>query len=891
VNAGRASQALEVGFLLLLALGLPLLVPPAGGLSSLVLVLVNLLLAAIVTGSLRGLGAFGCERLEGPELPREILLAAAVGAAIGTAAANSLDSAEGVGILHGPLSVALSVLFGLAVARERTVAAGVGVVLALASPAFGPAAEELYTDVSVAMATAALFAFQGGARSHPVRGPLVRMVRIGLGVLALSLVLATLAAAAPGPSSLVTFRYLSFLALPALLLDDEELSWPWLAAAPALASGFLALTAVGMALERVASLGFGIGLYHRQWVLGLHPAHTGHWFAALFPLALAAALARGRAARIAGGCAASVILVLVLLSYSRAAWAGAVLGGVCLGGAVLLQQRARARASRTTGLAAAGAGLLILLVLVLQGPARSHLTSMFDTRSVARSGRLADLAIGLRMVSEAPVLGHGPNARRLVGHRFERPGDELPSQYFRETGHNAPLKLAGEAGVLSGLVFAVLLGLGVWMPFGRRAREFSAPGSAVAACGAGIAALVPPFLIGGLLDGPHALFWVLLGASVTLAEQRTSGVSAPESFGGWRRVVGLGCGLLLALWALLPAVIGGELREALRLEQQGRMAEAEIALQRTASRAACLVEPHELLARLQARRQGWDDATASLARAVEAGGGSPALRIRLAGLELRRGRVDQALEILEGMPSSLSSGDALAVRTAALISKRELAAATESLADRLALDPEQGAAGFPRPAIESALGVLERRVRDPQRDPAVRRGEALALGRILEAQGRAARALAVYERLRDERRRDPEVWRRLAAVRGRIEGPAAAVEVLRQALERKLTGVQVGLYLALGRALLALERTAEARPALEVALEDWRDQYLDPYPVLAPLAEARQRAGDQDKAAEARAMAEYLAPRWAEQLGRATKDSSVRPIVEAALEASPAAEQ
>ena len=52
--------------------------------------------------------------------------------------------------------------------------------------------------------------------------PKGRLAGVGLGVIAVSLVLATLTAAAPGPSSLVTFRYLCFLALPALLLDDES---------------------------------------------------------------------------------------------------------------------------------------------------------------------------------------------------------------------------------------------------------------------------------------------------------------------------------------------------------------------------------------------------------------------------------------------------------------------------------------------------------------------------------------------------------------------------------------------------------------------------------------------------------------------------------------------
>jgi putative inorganic carbon (hco3(-)) transporter len=183
------------------------------------------------------------------------------------------------------------------------------------------------------------------------------------------------------------------------------------------------------------------------------PAYVGAAAVLLAPIAAGIAFDRrgSRAWRITGAFGALGSGAALLLSQTRGAWLGAVVGLVLLGarhGAVV-----RRRWREGAFVAAA------LVVVFAVTPLGGRVAEAFDLGHGTTRGRLDDWAVGARVVERHAVLGVGPEGYRVVfpqvvsADYVRRHGTEV----IPDRAHNGIVDVAVNGGVVAGLLYAVML--------------------------------------------------------------------------------------------------------------------------------------------------------------------------------------------------------------------------------------------------------------------------------------------------------------------------------------------------------------------------------------------------------------------------------------------------
>jgi O-antigen ligase len=150
--------------------------------------------------------------------------------------------------------------------------------------------------------------------------------------------------------------------------------------------------------------------------------------------------------------------------------------------------------------------------------------------------RVQYLTAGLRMIRDAPLLGHGPGGARRAYPRY-RDADAPPGTPHL---HNNVIQIAAERGLLG-----LAAWIWIWVAFFREAaRAYAALPRAPdddRAIVAGSLAAVTGFLVAGLAEynfgDPHVvnLVWILMGVPFVLAASLAESVARREAAASGRR--------------------------------------------------------------------------------------------------------------------------------------------------------------------------------------------------------------------------------------------------------------------------------------------------------------------------------------------------------------------
>ena len=335
-------------------------------------------------------------------------------------------------------------------------------------------------------------------------------------------------------------------------------------------TALLAVILVTATFEAVSgwSQWFGTDLFGRTWwrgtrrialgrgmrVLGTISSETalGGYMALCSVCALGLAVSvRNLAARIGLGGAGLLMAGCMVLTGSRGAWIGFLVGLVVL--YAYAELPGPRRLLRTWGgRAALGAGVLGVAVAVLQlwGVIWPRLSTLWRHLPI----RLTIWHAALRMFYHSPVVGFGPGTFRRYFPLF-RP------EHFGKRGvglctllaHSEYLEVAVETGMLGLVPFALFLGL--WYQATRRTLENAdgaAPPGPLPAVFAGTVALLVHAAgsVNTRYPTCRLILWVMLGlAAAYWREAEPDGGRAPRPVSPWRSVP-----VLLAVLAAAPVV-------------------------------------------------------------------------------------------------------------------------------------------------------------------------------------------------------------------------------------------------------------------------------------------------------------------------------------------------
>ncbi len=248
----------------------------------------------------------------------------------------------------------------------------------------------------------------------------------------------------------------------------------------------------------------------------------------------------------------ALVLALLITTYSRGAWIGAV-AGLAFCGLWLLQNRGWTVARAKSAYQQLSGGRKALLTIAgLAGVAALVAGAVFIVYSLSFAGRTADLRTfiyetALQMFAEKPAFGHGVFT---FGGGLARLNPTPPTSPHSHA-HSVPLNIAAELGVVGLAALAVT----VYLIYRAARRNLqtdtkSASGSAAAACGAVIA-----FGVHHLFDlpamNPAVMLTGILVLSALVAPISPAAVVVKR---GWLRgAVLIGVGLVLFISGMIGA--------------------------------------------------------------------------------------------------------------------------------------------------------------------------------------------------------------------------------------------------------------------------------------------------------------------------------------------------
>ncbi|MEZ5337729.1 MAG: O-antigen ligase family protein [bacterium] len=313
-----------------------------------------------------------------------------------------------------------------------------------------------------------------------------------------------------------------------------------------LLAGSAVLTAVLGLLEWIRS---GSPDHQIASVFGLHNAYAG-FLLLCWPLGLLiAGSLKTRPQQILGAVASLLLLLTLVLTYSRAAWLCLLLQLLLIAGGMLLA--GRARYGRAIGIGALSL-LGLLAALLAMPPVRSVLARVTDFAGYSFQGRLRFWEAAWQIFMDHPLSGVG-----LGNFAYVYPQYQKDYIYYSVDPHSWPLQLCCELGI-AGLL-AMLLLLGGFCIWALRVMRSAAAlpwrlGLVAAVLGSMLHAAVD-------FDYTFSATNAFLGAMLALGgpallqsvRRRGDGAATAEQSAGWRPdPLGLGCALLLLL-SLLKA--------------------------------------------------------------------------------------------------------------------------------------------------------------------------------------------------------------------------------------------------------------------------------------------------------------------------------------------------
>ena len=299
--------------------------------------------------------------------------------------------------------------------------------------------------------------------------------------------------------TLTIFVYASgFVLASSLVTSPTRRRW--------LAMSFVAVACLMSLYGFVQWFGWGKlpqGLLGRLSSTYYHPNHYGGLLDLLFPLVLSFFLhAKTSLAKIGYGGLAALLLVNVVLTFSRGTWLAVILAG---GGLLAYAAKGSSRAQLSAWLKVGLAGGLIAVLVVLAGVfyaprgaaqnVRFRVAALFDVRHDPNiAGRWLIARSSLEVIHAHPWLGVGPGNLVYALPQY-RPTEARTVAQKQLHGlvnyaHNDYLQVASESGLLALLAF-----LGFW--FTVLARPSPLPRALRWGFKAGLAAL----LVHGLVDG------------------------------------------------------------------------------------------------------------------------------------------------------------------------------------------------------------------------------------------------------------------------------------------------------------------------------------------------------------------------------------------------------
>ncbi len=259
------------------------------------------------------------------------------------------------------------------------------------------------------------------------------------------------------------------------------------------------------------------------------PNELGLFSAVLLVLALGVGLGSASPRLRATGLVAAGLLVAALgASLSRGAWFGALAGVVAL--AVLVAPTRRSLLRLGAGLVVV-VGALGLLGVGPLGQVLDRVASVGEAGANPYDQRPLIWAEGLRLVAEAPLLGHGPG-----GYFLEAASDSLRSGVVLEVehAHHLLLNTAVEFGLVGlGALLVLVAGLGAGLLRARRVTATLPPAAEVRLLPGVLAAALVPVLAHGMLDYPLrnpvvlTTVWLVLAALVAACEHARATAPTP----------------------------------------------------------------------------------------------------------------------------------------------------------------------------------------------------------------------------------------------------------------------------------------------------------------------------------------------------------------------------
>jgi O-antigen ligase len=223
--------------------------------------------------------------------------------------------------------------------------------------------------------------------------------------------------------------------------------------------------------------------------------------------------------RYAAACAGLVVLTCLVLTYTRGAWLGALVGG-----ALLLGLSGVRRLVAGTGAAV----LLVVMGLAIFDSERSELISRAASIAnvSANEARLFIIRSSAAIFLTHPVAGTGFGTFSLVYPAFRLPGD--PNTLPMPFAHNIFMNMAAEGGVLGLITFVCVVIAGIYggWRWHRAAREGQERATAAMFLSAFVGSIVHQMFDGTLLSVHLGMgLWMLL-AILSVGWTRAAGTSS-----------------------------------------------------------------------------------------------------------------------------------------------------------------------------------------------------------------------------------------------------------------------------------------------------------------------------------------------------------------------------
>ncbi len=250
----------------------------------------------------------------------------------------------------------------------------------------------------------------------------------------------------------------------------------------------------------------------RPWFL---EPNIGSYMGAIGVMAMAKSLIIPNRARWFYGVSTSVIFTGVLLTYSRGAWLGAIVGGAAAVVLVIISRGLISIRPLTVAVVAAtlGAAALVFLTAVpsVKTVLVARMENILNFGQGTGSQRLAFWAKITKDALNRPILGHGANAYQLL-----LPSPTCPPPCGPYVAENAVVEIFHTSGVVGLAIYmavTIMVVLLFWRAFATRDRPLAMRAAAIPAISGYLSLLVASQLNPSFWGN---MYWAIFGLAVAL---------------------------------------------------------------------------------------------------------------------------------------------------------------------------------------------------------------------------------------------------------------------------------------------------------------------------------------------------------------------------------------